>query len=43
MAIDRDAFAVSEFPVILSLEDHCSVQQQTVMANMFKVEIDFAK
>ncbi|XP_020488832.2 1-phosphatidylinositol 4,5-bisphosphate phosphodiesterase delta-4 [Labrus bergylta] len=26
------AFKVSQFPVILSLENHCSVEQQTVMA-----------
>uniref|UniRef100_A0A8C4I9S8 Phosphoinositide phospholipase C n=1 Tax=Dicentrarchus labrax TaxID=13489 RepID=A0A8C4I9S8_DICLA len=26
------AFKVSDFPVILSLENHCSVEQQTVMA-----------
>ena len=37
VVINRDAFVTSDFPLILSLEDHCSVQQQTVMASMFKV------
>ncbi|XP_037542226.1 1-phosphatidylinositol 4,5-bisphosphate phosphodiesterase delta-4 isoform X2 [Nematolebias whitei] len=30
------AFKVSDFPVIVSLENHCGVEQQTVMANHLK-------
>ncbi|XP_005991823.1 1-phosphatidylinositol 4,5-bisphosphate phosphodiesterase delta-4 [Latimeria chalumnae] len=35
-AIDKYAFRVSEYPVILSIENHCSVEQQTVMAQHLK-------
>ncbi|XP_069792111.1 1-phosphatidylinositol 4,5-bisphosphate phosphodiesterase delta-4 [Narcine bancroftii] len=31
--LDKYAFKVSEFPVILSIENHCSLEQQTVMAH----------
>lgn len=33
-AIAQHAFVVSEYPVILSLENHCSVEQQKVMADI---------
>ncbi|XP_041078410.1 1-phosphatidylinositol 4,5-bisphosphate phosphodiesterase gamma-2-like [Polyodon spathula] len=35
-AINTHAFQVSEFPVILSIEEHCSTGQQGYMAKMFK-------
>ncbi|XP_053554108.1 1-phosphatidylinositol 4,5-bisphosphate phosphodiesterase delta-4 [Bombina bombina] len=35
-AINKYAFRVSEYPVILSLENHCSVEQQDVMAQHLK-------
>ncbi|MGH0120436.1 UNVERIFIED_CONTAM: hypothetical protein FKN15_054772 [Acipenser sinensis] len=35
-AINTHAFEVSEFPVILSIEDHCSTEQQGKMAKKFK-------
>ncbi|XP_048455238.1 1-phosphatidylinositol 4,5-bisphosphate phosphodiesterase delta-4 [Rhincodon typus] len=31
--INKYAFRFSEFPVILSIENHCSIEQQTVMAH----------
>ena len=31
-AIKEHAFATSEYPMILSIENHCSVKQQDVMA-----------
>ena len=34
-AIQRSAFVRSPYPVILSVENHCSVQQQTKMAQIF--------
>lgn len=34
-AIERSAFITSPYPVILSLENHCSVQQQAKMAAIF--------
>lgn len=39
-AINRSAFVTSPFPVILSLENHCSIQQQGRMAQIFQV-LDF--
>ena len=38
MTIKKYAFVVSDFPVILSLETHCSVEQQNVM-KMILVEV----
>ncbi|XP_046989883.1 1-phosphatidylinositol 4,5-bisphosphate phosphodiesterase epsilon-1-like [Schistocerca americana] len=35
-AINRSAFVTSPYPVILSIENHCSVQQQTRMAQIFQ-------
>ncbi|XP_077992111.1 1-phosphatidylinositol 4,5-bisphosphate phosphodiesterase epsilon-1-like [Glandiceps talaboti] len=35
-AIDRAAFVTSEYPIILSIENHCSIQQQTKMAQLFE-------
>uniref|UniRef100_A0A8B9KGT5 Phosphoinositide phospholipase C n=1 Tax=Astyanax mexicanus TaxID=7994 RepID=A0A8B9KGT5_ASTMX len=35
-AISRTAFVNSEMPVILSIENHCSLPQQRKMAEMFK-------
>ncbi|EHB03280.1 1-phosphatidylinositol-4,5-bisphosphate phosphodiesterase gamma-2 [Heterocephalus glaber] len=35
-AIRDHAFVTSSFPVILSIEEHCSVEQQRHMARMFK-------
>ncbi|XP_078408839.1 1-phosphatidylinositol 4,5-bisphosphate phosphodiesterase delta-4-like isoform X2 [Cetorhinus maximus] len=32
-AVNKYAFRVSDFPVILSIENHCSVEQQSVMAH----------
>ncbi|XP_067904610.1 1-phosphatidylinositol 4,5-bisphosphate phosphodiesterase gamma-1-like [Heterodontus francisci] len=34
--IKEHAFVTSEYPVILSIEDHCSIVQQRNMANVFK-------
>ncbi|XP_074028891.1 1-phosphatidylinositol 4,5-bisphosphate phosphodiesterase epsilon-1 isoform X2 [Leptinotarsa decemlineata] len=34
--IERNAFATSPYPVILSIENHCSLQQQTRMAHIFQ-------
>lgn len=34
--IDRNAFVTSPYPVILSIENHCSLQQQTRMAHIFQ-------
>lgn len=36
-AIDRSAFVSSPYPVILSIENHCSLSQQTRMAQIFQV------
>ncbi|XP_019490318.1 PREDICTED: 1-phosphatidylinositol 4,5-bisphosphate phosphodiesterase gamma-2 [Hipposideros armiger] len=35
-AIKDHAFVTSSFPVILSIEEHCSVEQQRYMARVFK-------
>ena len=35
-AIGEHAFAVSEYPLVLSIEQHCDVQQQRFQANYFK-------
>lgn len=34
--IDRNAFITSPYPIILSIENHCSLQQQTRMAQIFQ-------
>uniref|UniRef100_A0A915IXH7 Phosphoinositide phospholipase C n=1 Tax=Romanomermis culicivorax TaxID=13658 RepID=A0A915IXH7_ROMCU len=34
--IKRSAFVTSQLPVIISIENHCSLNQQTKMAQMFK-------
>ncbi|VEN34527.1 unnamed protein product [Callosobruchus maculatus] len=34
--IDKNAFVTSPYPVILSIENHCSLQQQTRMAHIFQ-------
>ena len=36
-AIKEHAFVKSEYPVILSIEDHCSLIQQRKMASIFQV------
>ncbi|XP_008586932.1 PREDICTED: 1-phosphatidylinositol 4,5-bisphosphate phosphodiesterase epsilon-1 [Galeopterus variegatus] len=35
-AIDRSAFITSELPIIISIENHCSLPQQRKMAEIFK-------
>ncbi|KAM9808134.1 LOW QUALITY PROTEIN: 1-phosphatidylinositol 4,5-bisphosphate phosphodiesterase gamma-2 [Neosynchiropus ocellatus] len=35
-AINKHAFATSEFPLILSIEEHCPLDQQRQMARIFK-------
>ncbi|NXS93744.1 PLCE1 phosphodiesterase, partial [Jacana jacana] len=35
-AIDRNAFVTSDMPVIISIENHCSLPQQRKMADIFK-------
>lgn len=35
-AINKSAFIASPYPVILSIENHCSLQQQTKMAQLFQ-------
>lgn len=34
--IANNAFAVSDYPLILSIENHCSIPQQVVMAQLFQ-------
>ncbi|ERL87253.1 hypothetical protein D910_04650 [Dendroctonus ponderosae] len=34
--IQKNAFVISPYPVILSIENHCSMQQQTRMAHIFQ-------
>lgn len=36
-AINKSAFVASPYPVILSIENHCSMQQQIRMAQIFQV------
>jgi len=36
-AIDRSAFVSSPYPIILSIENHCSPSQQARMAQIFQV------
>jgi len=36
--VEKYAFKASDYPVILSLENHCCVSQQTEMARIFKKE-----
>jgi hypothetical protein len=36
-AIDRSAFITSDLPIIISIENHCSLPQQRKMAEIFKV------
>ncbi|XP_056117269.1 1-phosphatidylinositol 4,5-bisphosphate phosphodiesterase gamma-2 isoform X1 [Rhinichthys klamathensis goyatoka] len=35
-AINDHAFATSEYPVVLSIEEHCDIKQQKMMAQVFK-------
>nr|XP_055030927.1 1-phosphatidylinositol 4,5-bisphosphate phosphodiesterase gamma-2-like isoform X2 [Misgurnus anguillicaudatus] len=35
-AINDHAFATSDYPVVLSIEEHCNTKQQKVMAQMFR-------
>ncbi|XP_058527000.1 1-phosphatidylinositol 4,5-bisphosphate phosphodiesterase epsilon-1 isoform X3 [Ochotona princeps] len=35
-AIDRSAFVASDLPIIISIENHCSLPQQRKMAEIFK-------
>uniref|UniRef100_A0A8C6XMK8 Phosphoinositide phospholipase C n=1 Tax=Naja naja TaxID=35670 RepID=A0A8C6XMK8_NAJNA len=35
-AIDRNAFITSDMPVVISIENHCSLPQQRKMAEIFK-------
>lgn len=37
--IERNAFITSPYPVILSIENHCSLQQQNRMAHIFQVTV----
>lgn len=36
-AVNRSAFVTSDLPVMLSIENHCSLPQQRKMADIFKV------
>ncbi len=36
-AVNRSAFVNSDMPVVLSIENHCSLPQQRKMAEIFKV------
>lgn len=36
-AINKSAFVTSPYPVILSIENHCSLPQQARMAHIFQV------
>ncbi|XP_075884265.1 1-phosphatidylinositol 4,5-bisphosphate phosphodiesterase epsilon-1 isoform X2 [Nelusetta ayraudi] len=35
-AVNRSAFVISDMPVVLSIENHCSLPQQRKMADIFK-------
>ncbi|VDK72952.1 unnamed protein product [Litomosoides sigmodontis] len=37
--IKKSAFATSNLPIVLSIENHCSLQQQSRMAQMFKAHL----
>lgn len=39
-AVNRSAFVTSDLPVILSIENHCSLPQQRKMADIFKVSTE---
>ena len=39
-AINRNAFVTSCYPVILSIENHCSLVQQKRMAEIFQVSFE---
>lgn len=41
-AINKSAFVASPYPVILSIENHCSMQQQIRMAQIFQVRLFYA-
>ena len=34
--VKEHAFATSEFPLVLSIEQHCDIPQQRIMAKQFK-------
>ena len=38
-AINRSAFVTSPYPIILSIENHCSLPQQQKMAQIFMVSV----
>ncbi|KAL0616221.1 1-phosphatidylinositol 4,5-bisphosphate phosphodiesterase epsilon-1, partial [Plecturocebus cupreus] len=40
-AIDRSAFINSDLPIIISIENHCSLPQQRKMAEIFKVRVQW--
>lgn len=40
-AIDRSAFVTSPYPVILSIENHCTQSQQARMAQIFQVKYSY--
>jgi hypothetical protein len=39
-AINKSAFITSPYPIILSIENHCSVPQQQKMAQIFSVSMN---
>lgn len=36
--IKEHAFSASQFPIFLSIEDHCSINQQKILAQVFREE-----